>query len=183
MAAEFDRENGLAVELSRLAAVRAGLTDSAEHSPQQDGLTPDQALALADALAEIATKALDLHTEAVRTARAAGASWTRIGFELGTSRQAAQQRFGRRPPAESPDDGLHRLSPQRNEELSVLADAGEQGWRLLRIESDALVLRREPGTWEVRRASLFSPRMPSSRQGWEAVGIRFPDAYYVRRHD
>ncbi len=32
--------------------------------------------------------------EAVETARRAGVSWSRIGAELGTSAQAAQQRYG-----------------------------------------------------------------------------------------
>jgi hypothetical protein len=36
----------------------------------------------------------ELTAEAVRIARAKGATWTEIGDTLGTTRQAAQQRFG-----------------------------------------------------------------------------------------
>jgi hypothetical protein len=36
----------------------------------------------------------DTLTRAVRAARDQGVSWTQIGYQLGVSKQAAQQRFG-----------------------------------------------------------------------------------------
>jgi hypothetical protein len=49
-------------------------------------------LKLVEAAAELA-RAEDLVGRAVGAARAAGASWAEVGDALGTSRQAAQQRF------------------------------------------------------------------------------------------
>lgn len=40
---------------------------------------------------------------AVEFARAEGETWAAIGATLGVSRQAAQERFGRRQPASQPD--------------------------------------------------------------------------------
>ena len=48
-------------------------------------------------LAELADRRASIETEitaAVREARAAGGSWSMIGFMLGVSKQAAQQRYG-----------------------------------------------------------------------------------------
>jgi hypothetical protein len=50
--------------------------------------------AVAEALAAVCTAEVGLRT-AVDRARAAGSTWAEIGEALGTSRQAAFQRFGR----------------------------------------------------------------------------------------
>lgn len=52
------------------------------------GLDTTQALRM---LAETATSAL---TQSVAQARAEGATWDQVGRALGTTRQAAQQRYG-----------------------------------------------------------------------------------------
>ena len=165
----------LAQAISLLAARRIELPTAADAGP----LSADQALATARALGEISTAALELQAQAVQAARAAGASWARIGADLGTSRQAAQQRFGTSAPYADGDTRV--LTPDRQAEREVLDDAGARGWRLREITGGAFILERRPGTWEVRRASLFGLRMPSESAGWEAVGTRFPDAFYVRQ--
>lgn len=48
-------------------------------------------------LGAFARAADELTAEAVRDARQAGDSWAQIGSALGVSKQAAQQRYGRRP--------------------------------------------------------------------------------------
>lgn len=42
--------------------------------------------------------------EQVKKCRDAGATWEQIGQALGTSRQAAQERFGKRKQSQSPDE-------------------------------------------------------------------------------
>ena len=62
----------------------------------------DHRVGLAFALARIEERAEDLRAaeaplaEAVAEARDQGATWAEVGRVLGVSRQAAQQRFGRR---------------------------------------------------------------------------------------
>ena len=63
--------------------------------------------------------AQDLLRAAVDRARAGGHTWQEIGEVLGTTRQAAFQRFGR------------PVDPRTGDEMSVLAGAGEQALDLL----------------------------------------------------
>lgn len=65
----------------------------AELSDRVSG-SPLEAMAAARELSGATDAAL---RTAVRRARAAGLSWSRIGEVLGTTRQAAFQRFGGRP--------------------------------------------------------------------------------------
>ncbi|WP_128773299.1 hypothetical protein [Actinomyces oricola] len=164
----------LAAEISRVAASRAAL-------PPESEPDADQLLAVVGALGEIAATALDLQAQAVRAAHEQGASWSRIGKDLGVSRQAVQQRFGSRPVA-SPGAGTRVLRGlSRVEEVAALNEAGRQGWKLAALAPGEYVLEPSSQSWEVTRASALSlRRMPSRRQGWEAVAMRFPDCFYIR---
>ena len=67
-------------------------------SPSSDRREPvhvDAAAAIADALAQVEAAQKSL-TEAVAAARSTGWSWAQVGEVLGTSRQAAWERFHRR---------------------------------------------------------------------------------------
>jgi len=68
-----------------LDAILAGPVLDDEHDP----------LAALRAAVGVQTRAADLVAAAVQRARSAGATWQQVGDVLGTSRQAAFQRFGR----------------------------------------------------------------------------------------
>ncbi len=73
-----------------LSATLARVAGAEESDPDRD-----QLLELVDVTARAGTETRSLLSEAVTSARAAGASWDAIGRVLGMSRQAAHQRFGR----------------------------------------------------------------------------------------
>ncbi|THJ68620.1 hypothetical protein E8P82_01575 [Arthrobacter echini] len=180
MGAQLDAQ--LSVELSRLAAQRGAQSTAEVTSP-----TAEQLLASITAFQDLARLATELQGQAVRAAHEAGVSWTGIGAVLGTSRQAAQQRFD---PHYLPRDdvpGITRtLGPvSRAEEMHHLAEAGRQGWRLIRSAHGEHVLERDDRAWDISRVSVLSPLpMPSRRSGWHAAATRFPDCFYLRpRHD
>jgi hypothetical protein len=133
----------------------------------------------ASAAAERAARSL-LHRSVV-AARAGGASWSRIGAELGMSRQAAQQRFGGEPPAGDTSPEERWLGPVTAfDELPELAAAGRQGWRTVGAGMLAHRMRHTDTQWEHRR-TLWRVSLDRERQdGWE-VGCRaFPWIYLVR---
>jgi hypothetical protein len=59
--------------------------------------TPLEALAAAR---ELRHAAEEVERDRAAAAREAGVSWTKIGVVYGTTKQNAQQRFGRLPPSE-----------------------------------------------------------------------------------
>ncbi|MFI5426761.1 AMP-binding protein [Aeromicrobium sp. UC242_57] len=83
----------------------------------------------------------DLLHDAVASARAAGASWEAIGSALGMSRQAAQQRFGRRPEP-IPGTAEHRqiVGLTAFNEIEQLNAWGRHGWHSIPLR--AVVPRR-----------------------------------------
>ncbi|TYD00438.1 hypothetical protein FQ377_03050 [Arthrobacter echini] len=175
MSAELDAH--LFVELSRLAAQRAPTSNDAS-SP-----AVDQLLASITAFHDLVRLSADLQGQAVRAAHEAGVSWTSIGTLPGTSRQAVQQRFDPNYMARDESTGATRtLGPvSRAKEMRHLAEAGAQGWRLVKSLHGEHVLERDPQKWEVRRVSVLAARpMPSRRSGWHAAATRFPDCFYIR---
>ncbi|GAD32748.1 hypothetical protein MTS1_00091 [Microbacterium sp. TS-1] len=136
-------------------------------------------LIAASAAAERAARTL-LHRSVV-AARAGGASWSRIGAELGMSRQAAQQRFGADPSAGEESAEERWLGPVTAfDELPELEAAGRQGWRTVGAGMLAHRMRRTDTQWEHRRI-LWRVSLDRERQdGWD-VGCRaFPWIYLVR---
>ncbi|MFC5928410.1 hypothetical protein D6T64_20535 [Cryobacterium melibiosiphilum] len=167
----------LSVQLSQLAAER-GVT-TAEATP-----SPEVLLHSVTVFGDLARVAGDLQSQAVAAAQESGLSWAKIGSALGTSRQAAQQRFDSRrstPVAET--EATRILGPvSRAEEIDQINAAGRQGWKLARSLHGEHVLERSEGCWEALRVSVLSPRaLPSAAEGWEAASTRFPDCFYVRR--
>ncbi len=170
----------LSVQLSKLAAGRgAALTN-------QDGdQSPDLILHSVVVFGDLARVATQLQSEAVASAQEAGLSWATIGKALGTSRQAAQQRFDSRRSAPVADTEATRIvgPVSRSEEVDHINAGGRQGWKLVRSLHGEHVLERSEGSWEVARVSVFSPHaLPSAAEGWEAASTRFPDCFYIRQH-
>ncbi|WP_035758551.1 hypothetical protein [Granulicoccus phenolivorans] len=56
----------------------------------------DDALAVVDAARRVREAAEALEEDAIRSARADGASWSKIGAKYGLTKQGAQQRFAKR---------------------------------------------------------------------------------------
>jgi len=105
-----------------LSAARVALDDV----PADPALTPLQTVTVVRSLARVVEDGL---REAVQQARRAGHTWAEIGELLGTTRQAAFQRFGRPldPRTGTPMSGT--LLPAAAERAAVLlADVAEQRW-------------------------------------------------------
>ena len=174
-----EADAALSVQLSRLAADRGVVLGN----PDVD-LSPDVLLHSVTVFGDLARVSAQLQSQAVAAAQQSGLSWAKIGTALGTSRQAAQQRFDTRRSSPVADtDATRVVGPvSRNEELVQINAAGRHGWKLVRSLHGEHVLERNEGSWEVVRVSIFSPRaLPSADDGWEAASTRFPDCFYARR--
>lgn len=79
-----------AKRVKRLTAELAALTAAGEP------------LAALDSARKVREAAEELELELVRAARAAGASWTKIGARYGMTKQGAQQRFRERAARQEP---------------------------------------------------------------------------------
>lgn len=102
--------------LDPAGGARAG-RDFVQQVLSGSGASPLAAIALAQAIARGADEEVAM---TVRRAREAGHTWAEIGQGLGTSRQAAFQRFGRPP------------DPRTGKPMEpVLPDAGDRALRLL----------------------------------------------------
>ena len=157
------------------------------------GVADDRALSVGDHLALIAAgaraeeEARAILRRSVVAARAGGASWGRIGHELGMSRQAAQQRFGAAPDAAdraapTPEAGEERwLGPVTAfSEMDELELAGRAGWRTVEAGMLTHRMRRTPTQWEHRRVLWRVSLAREEAEGWQ-VGCRaFPWIYLVR---
>jgi len=155
------------------------------------GIGPDQALTDDEHLALVAAGARAEHEvrailqSAVTAARAGGASWARIGSELGMTRQAAQQRFGGR--AGSTRVAVGDLAAERwlgpvtaFDEMAELELAGRAGWRTVEAGTLAHRMVRTDTQWEHRRILWRASLAAEQADGWE-VGCRaFPWIYLVR---
>ncbi|WP_199421486.1 hypothetical protein [Actinotalea solisilvae] len=110
---------------------------------------------------------------AVASARAAGCTWEQVGGVLGMTKQAAQQRYGRRdelsvpvPPSDGPR--TMTLAPlSAVNEMRVLDRAGRHGWHSVGYGALFHVVERSDVQWEHARTGILSrPR----GDGWERVG-------------
>lgn len=168
----------------RLAAAILGGADLTGVA-QSDGTDPARTAGFGDHLAlvrrchraEAITKSLT--QQAADAARAAGHSWAEIGAELGTSRQAAQQRFG--GVLEDLEADERWLGPVTAfDELAELELAGRLGWHTVGASMLRHRMVRTATQWEHRR--LLWPRSAAGllRDGWQ-VGCRaFPWIYLIR---
>lgn len=110
---------------------------------------------------------------AVASARAAGCTWEQVGGVLGMTKQAAQQRYGRRdelavPEPASAGPRTMTLAPlSAFNEMRVLERAGRHGWHSVGYGALFHVVERSEVQWEHARTGIASrPR----GDGWERVG-------------
>lgn len=138
-------------------------------------------LALIAASLRVEREARALLQRSVTAARAGGASWARIGDELGMTRQAAQQRFGALETVAVGDEDQRWIGPVTAfDEMAELALAGRAGWHT--VEAGMLSHRviRTDTQWEHRRVLWRSSLAPETEAGWE-IGCRaFPWIYLIR---
>jgi hypothetical protein len=171
--------------------VREGVAEAIVGGP--DGLRrtlgtdPASFLALVAAARVGAEEADRLLHHAVIGARRAGHSWEAIGTLLGTSRQAAQQRFAARA---EPGALAGEATPDRRvltgvtalTEMGVLEREGARGWHLVDFGPLYLVVERSPRRWAHRRVTLpaRAAQRRLERDGFTAIGTWFPFRYFKR---
>ena len=125
---------------------------------------------------------------AVGSARSAGCTWEQIGEVLGMTRQAAQQRYGRRdeqvPDPSGVTGGSHRrqlLAPLTAfNEMRVLERAGRYGWHAVAYGPLYFEVEESDQQWEHHRSYVGAgPLRPGD--GWQRVGtLWFPWVYWKR---
>lgn len=140
----------------------------------------DRHLAIVRSAAEADRVAGELLQQAVSAARAGGHSWAAIGNELGLTRQATQQRFGKADEV-SIDTEVRWLGPVTAlDEMDELALAGRLGWH---TTGTGLMRHRMVATnnqWEHKRVLWTGSLGRYQREGWQ-VGCRaFPWIYLIR---
>ena len=129
-----------------MAAARVAL----DGVPEDAALTPLEAVTVVRSLARVVEDGL---REAVQLARQAGHTWAEIGELLGTSRQAAFQRFGRPLDPRSGVPMAEEILPGAPERAAdLLADVAEQRWEQAtsgfnQQMAKALDARRLSGAW------------------------------------
>ncbi len=131
--------------------------------------------------AEVEVRAL--LQQAVNSARSVGHSWGAIGAELGMSRQAVQQRFGKetRPDATEPGAPRRWLGPVTAfDEMVELELAGRLGWRTVEAKMFYHLVEHTPTQWEVRRTIWSGPARRLEKDGWQVAVTAFPWVYLVR---
>ena len=105
-----------------LSAARAAL----DGVPDDAALTPLEAVAVVRSLARAAEEGV---REAVQQARQAGHTWAEIGELLGTTRQAAFQRFGRLLDPRTGVPMAEEILPGAAERAAgLIADVADQRW-------------------------------------------------------
>ena len=120
----------------------------------------------------------------VDAGRRASLSWAEIGGLIGTSKQAAQQRFGG---AEADDDiggeAIVRTGATAFNEMAIMAEEGREGRELVRTGALTLVFRQTDSRWEYRRVTALFPeaaRARLERSGWSYVSSWYPFHYFKR---
>lgn len=121
----------------------------------------------------------------VDAGRRASLSWTEIGALIGTSKQAAQQRFGGAEAAAEGGSGLiARSGANAFNELAIMAEEGGRGRELITTGSLSLLFRQTDSSWEYRRVTALFPdsaRRRLERAGWAYVSSWYPFHYFKRR--
>ncbi|KXF50473.1 hypothetical protein AXA44_19050 [Rhodococcus sp. SC4] len=171
------------------AALTQLLSDAiAKADPEIDpGLDHDPAayLALVRLTSQARESVDELLVSAIAAARSAGHSWDTVGAALGMSRQAAQQRFGKRigdAPDADPDGRTRRLTPLTAfNEMHILNHAGTYGWHSVGFGTLFHTVRKSEEQWEHTRVSAPASRQKLEADGWQKVGtLWFPWAYFKR---
>ena len=131
---------------------------------------------------------------AVGSARSAGCTWEQIGEVLGMTRQAAQQRYGRRDElpdlaAAPADESAGESVPHRRQlltpltafnEMRVLERAGRYGWHAVAYGPLFFEVEESDQQWEHHRSYVGAgPLRPGD--GWQRIGTMwFPWVYWKR---
>ncbi|PQZ59236.1 MULTISPECIES: hypothetical protein [unclassified Microbacterium] len=148
---------------------------------EKTSLATEDHIALIAASARAEDEVRSILRRTVLSARAAGASWSMIGTELGMSRQAAQQRFGH-PSETVRQDGNERwLGPVSVfDEMAELELAGLEGWHTVEAGASAHRMLRSDTRWEHRRSVWRPIRAAERSEGWKISCTAFPWVYLVR---
>jgi hypothetical protein len=173
-------------EAARQSGVKEGLTADLRHDyldsvdrladavSRSGGGPPLEVLAAARDLSAAASEALQ---QAVDRARAAGHSWREIGDVLGTTRQAAFQRFGHPVDPRTGEPMSTAIAPGLTDRaVAIIVCLGEGRWEEARRDfsakmSEALDAQRLAGAWA---------RMASVAGRYEGMGEPF--AHRVADH-
>lgn len=180
------------LELEQEIRARAGNLALAWHNEQRGefrGSDVDDYSALV-AAAHIAAdeSRLALHRW-VDAGRRAGLSWADIGRLIGTSKQAAQQRFGGGPERGTGLNGMReedlivRNGATALNEMRILEEEGRAGRELVGTGLLALAFRPTDTRWEYQRiVSAFAAiaRAQMERDGWTYVSSWYPFHYFKR---
>jgi hypothetical protein len=135
---------------------------------------PLEALAAARDLSAVAGQALQ---EAVDRARAAGHSWREIGNVLGTTRQAAFQRFGHPVDPRTGVPMSTQIAPGTTDRaVTIVACLAEGRWEEARRDFNAKMSQALDG----KRLAAAWARMASLVGGYEGMGEPF--AHRVADH-
>ena len=121
----------------------------------------------------------------IEASRRAGLSWSDIGALIGTSKQAAQQRFGSAEPAIAPSGGdvIVRRGATEFNEMAMLEEEGNAGRELIGTGMLKLYLRQTDRRWEYDRVAGLFPedvRRRMERKGWTWVSTWYPFLYFKR---
>lgn len=124
--------------------------------------------------------------DAVASARASGSSWEAIGSALGMSRQAAQQRFGRRlQPIPGTAEHRQLVGLTAFNEMDQLNAWGRHGWHSVRFGPLFHDVEQSDQKWEHARAVIGGRKAKELEgEGWERIGSHwFPWVYFKRPLD
>lgn len=117
----------------------------------------------------------------VDSARGAGCTWEQIGGVLGMTRQAAQQRYGRRAEdLETTGPHTMTLAPlSAFNEMRVLERAGRHGWHSIGYGPLFHVVSHSEHQWEHLRTTILTG--PPAGEGWQRIGAGWGWwSYYTR---
>lgn len=175
----------MSADRERLSSLREALIGLLiETSNIEDPSSQEDFLEFVAGAATLRTEADELLHTAVTSARAAGATWQRIGETLGMSRQAAQKRFAwQADPAPTELDPEERtISPVTAfDELHELGLAGRYGWHSVEFGPFYHRVVRSETQWEHRRVTMSAGRARRLvAEGWQKIGSEFPFTYLKR---
>jgi hypothetical protein len=133
---------------------------------------PTALLRLVQVVSAVSDDAARSLRDSVTSARAAGVSWDAIGTVLGTSRQAAQQRF-----ADVKKEGVWNADPDKKvvmgvhvfTELDALTKEGADGWLLTAVITGAFEFERSDYPVEYHRVRSLRKQTTIDSQctdGW-----------------
>lgn len=144
----------------------------------------DALLRLIDAASGALEECVKLQKDAVHQARRADISWAAIGEVMGTTRQAAQQRFAPEQSTDSPAGNIRKVyGPTAFNEMQILATEGRAGNHLVGFGALFLSVKPSNHVWEHRRETSLTiggRRTQLENAGWIYVGSWFPFRYFKR---